>query len=343
MAQREFEIIQSHFKSSGLGFTKPGVDLGIGDDGALLSLSHGNQMVVSMDLLAQGVHFPHNAIPELIAKRALAVNISDLAAMGAEPLCFTLGLSLPDADTAWLEAFSQGLLDCALHYQCPLAGGDLVKGDLLLAIQVQGVVPQGQALLRSGAAPGDLIYVTGNLGDAAAALEVFKSYSSHDNSNDLEPVLITDKLSVKHRDYFINAFYQPTARIEAGIALRNIASSAIDVSDGLLSDFTHIAQASGVGAEIDVDQLPLSGPLIACIESAHRKRLALSGGDDYELCFTVAPGLCTQAEDALAGLNIPVTRIGEVVSGDKLSCLNSLGEPISVVAKGFDHFAQEPA
>ena len=343
MAHCEFEIIESYFKSSGLSFEKPGVDLGIGDDGALLSIDQDNQLVVSMDLLAQGVHFPENAIPELIAKRALAVNLSDLAAMGAEPLCFTLGLSLTDADPAWLEAFSQGLLDYALQYQCPLAGGDLVKGNLLVAIQVHGIVPTGQALKRSGAAPGHLIYVTGTLGDGAAALEVLNNYSSIDDSGEIEPVLRLDKLSVQYRDYFINAFYQPSARIAAGIALRNIASSAIDLSDGLLSDFNHIAKASGVGAEIDVDQLPLSEPMAVCIEPAHQKRLALSGGDDYELCFTVAPDHCAQAEDELARLNIAATRIGEVVSGDKISCLNSLGEPISVAVKGFDHFAQEPA
>jgi len=258
MAQQEFEIIENYFKNSGLCFETAGVDVGIGDDCAVLSLDPQQQLAVSMDLLQEGVHFPESAIPELIAQRALAVNLSDLAAMGAEPLCFTLGLSLPEADETWLEAFSRGLLKSAKQYNCPLVGGDLIRGNLHLAIQVHGQFPIGQGLLRTGARPGDLIYVTGSLGDGAAALALLGSFSgfiyqgngksANNEKTDKKPdqeIIDKTSLSLSQRDYLINAFYCPVPRIEAGIALRGIASSAIDVSDGLLSDVGQLIRASG--------------------------------------------------------------------------------------------------
>ncbi|MBL4820428.1 MAG: thiamine-phosphate kinase [Gammaproteobacteria bacterium] len=341
MAQLEFEIIEHYFKDSGLCFESAGVDLGIGDDCALISVDPQQQLAMSMDLLQEGVHFPKNAIPELIAQRALAVNLSDLAAMGAEPLCFTLGLSLPDAEPAWLEAFSQGLLKSATRYGCPLVGGDLIRGNLHLAIQVQGQIPRGQATLRSGARPGHLVYVTGCLGDGAAALALFDVYDSVDPPKSDLNVLNRTKLSAKHRDYFINAFYRPVARIDVGIALRGIATAAIDISDGLLSDIGHVARASGVGVEIDVGQLPFSDSFEACVNESCRQDMALSGGDDYELCFTVAPEQCAQVEDALAKLDVPVTRVGEIVTGDHIICLDSLGEAVQVDYHGYSHFSEE--
>ena len=344
MAQQEFEIIENYFKDSGLCFEKTGVDFGIGDDCALLSVDPNQQLAISMDLLQEGVHFPENAIPELIAQRALSVNLSDLAAMGAEPLCFTLGLSLSDADPAWLEVFSLGLLKTATRYNCPLVGGDLIRGNLHLAIQVNGQVPKGRSLTRSGARPGHLIYVTGYLGDGAAALALLDSFAGSDVIGSADPsenYKDSKNLSIQHRDYLINAFYCPSPRIEAGIALRGIASAAIDVSDGLLSDAGHILKASNTGAEIDVEQLPLSESLKNFVLESHQKRLALSGGDDYELCFTVPPENCTQAEDVLAQIDVPVTRIGEIVTGSQLKCLDSLGEPLSVDYQGYNHFSQE--
>jgi thiamine-monophosphate kinase len=344
MAQSEFEIIENYFKDSGLCFEKSGVDFGIGDDCALLSLDPSQQLAVSMDLLQEGVHFPESAIPELIAQRALAVNLSDLAAMGADPLCFTLGLSLPEAEPAWLEAFSLGLLKMATRYQCPLVGGDLIRGNLHLAIQVQGQLPTGQGIHRNGARPGHVIYVTGCLGDGAAGLALINSFSgfegmdSHDSGNKfVDP----KHLSILDRDFLINAFYCPEPRIEAGIALRNIASAAIDISDGLLSDAGHIIKASGVGAEIHVDHLPYSKAFLDYVVEDHRHHLALNGGDDYELCFTVPPELCAQAEDALAKIKMPVSRIGEVVAGDQIDCLNSLGEVCSFDSEGYMHFKKE--
>lgn len=344
MTQLEFEIIENYFKGSGLCFEKTGVDFGIGDDCALLSADPNQQLAVSMDLLQEGVHFPESAIPELIAQRALAVNLSDLAAMGAEPFCFSLGLSLPEADPTWLDAFSRGLLKCAKRYNCPLIGGDLIRGNLYLAIQVHGQVPKGQGLLRSGARPGHMIYVTGYLGDGAAALALLNSYAGLDalDSGRSSDILIENKnLPIQQRDYLINAFYCPSPRIEAGIALRGIASAAIDVSDGLLSDTGHILKASGVGAEIDVDQLPLSEPFMSFVVESQRKRLALCGGDDYELCFTVPPERCAMAEDALLQLDVPVTRIGEIVPGDQIKCLDSLGEELVFDYQGYSHFSHE--
>ena len=223
MAQLEFKLIQQYFNQSQLAFTRVGVDLGIGDDCALLSPSHDKQLAISTDLLVENVHFPKKADPRLVAHRALAVNLSDLAAMGADPLCFTLGLSLPEPDPRWLEGFSQGLAECASHYQCPLVGGDLVQGELVISIQVHGQVPVNSAIQRSGARPGDGIYVTGTLGDAAIAVQF------------LQGKLHRSEFSAADYEYFMDRYYQPVPRLEAGIALRNIASSCIDISDGLLA------------------------------------------------------------------------------------------------------------
>ncbi|MFM1895717.1 MAG: hypothetical protein RLZZ385_791 [Pseudomonadota bacterium] len=339
--QREFDIIHKYFREAGIGFAKPGVDLGIGDDCALLSIPPERQLALSMDLLQEGVHFPENAIPQLIAHRALAVNLSDLAAAGAEPLCFTLGLSVPSADATWLEAFSRGLLEAARRYDCPLAGGDLIHGTLTIAIQVQGTLPRGKALLRSTAQPGDLVYVTGTLGDAAVALSVFARLSDGDTPATGDLLEGAAKPSVAQRDFFIHRFYQPTARLAAGIALRDYASSCIDLSDGLLSDLTHIVEDSGVGVELDVDQLPYSAAMLAVVSPDNRRRAALCGGDDYELCFSVPPEKCAAMEAALGELQVPIKRIGEIISGSGIRCLDSLGEPVEVDCRPFSHFPEQ--
>ena len=342
MLNQEFEIIARYFRDSGLDFARAGVELGNGDDGAIVSVPAGQQLVLSTDMLTEGRHFPRQANPELIANRALAVNLSDLAAMGADPLCFTLGLSLPRNDAAWLEAFSDGLLKLARHFDCPLVGGDLIRGDLHLAVQVCGLVSSGKALLRSGAKPGHLVYVSGTLGDAAVALSLFDEVDAHAQSSQQEGgIFLHKKLKSRHRDHFINAFYKPMPRIELGILLRDLASAAIDISDGLLADLQHILQASNSGAEIDIDQIPLSEAMTHCIVEEKRLPLALTGGDDYELCFTVPPENCNRLEELTTSLGVPITRIGEIVTGDALVCLDNYGEPVEFADKGFDHFKQE--
>lgn len=338
MAQLEFEIIEKYFKSSGLCFERTGLDLGIGDDCALLSLDPAQQLAVSMDILQEGVHFPESSIPGLIAQRALAVNLSDLAAMGAEPLGFTLGLSLPSADPVWLDAFSRGLMESALKFQCPLIGGDLIRGNLHITIQVHGQVPRGQALLRSGAKPGDLVYVTGNLGNAAAALALFDVHAKTDTPEVTATLFQKKRLSAQNRDYFIKAFYQPEPRIAVGVAIRGIVSAAIDLSDGLLGDLGHITEDSNVGAEIDIPQLPLSRAMKECVAPDQQVRLALTGGDDYELCLTVDPQRCEELEAAVSALEVPLTRIGEIVSTHGIICLDAQGEPVDPGGHSYSHF-----
>lgn len=341
MAQLEFEIIRRYFKESGLAFAKPGVDLGIGDDCALLSPDPDQQLALSMDLLLEGVHFPSHALPELIAYRALAVNLSDLAAMGAMPLCFTLGLSLPKADSLWLDAFSKGLLASAIQYQCPLVGGDLVRGDLSIAIQVHGQLPRGKAVLRSTARVGDQVYVTGTLGDAAVALAVLASIVDKNLPSDLTSGLSRSAFTATHRDYFINRFYRPTPRLQAGVLLRDYATAMLDVSDGLLGDLGQICTASAVGAVIEVSRLPFSAAMLACVNIEQRQQAALSGGDDYELCFTVPESRCHDMEQSLSDLGLPVTRIGVIIAGDSVLCVDDNGEALQVGGAGYSHFTGE--
>jgi len=341
MSQSEFAIIEKYFRDSGLCFESQGIDLAIGDDCALVSLDENEQLAMSMDLLQEGVHFPVEAVPELLGQRALAVNLSDLAAIGAEPMCFTLGLSMPEADETWLEAFSAGLLKMAERFNCPLIGGDLIRGTLQMAIQVQGRVPRGEALLRSNARPGDLVYVTGTLGDAAAALALFKRLDIAKEEAESDSTFVKNKLPARHRDHLINAFYCPEPRVAVGSAIRGLASAAIDISDGLLSDLGHIVTASGVGAELDVAQLPLSETMQECVVEEQRSELALSGGDDYELCFTVPPVHCQAVEEAVAALEVPLTRVGEIVTGEGVQCLDNFGEPMILRRTGYSHFSED--
>lgn len=339
MAQREFEIIRQYFRDAGSGIQREDVALGIGDDCALLDPPPDQQLAISLDLLQEGVHFPVAAVPALVGHRALAVNLSDLAAMGAEPWCFTLGLSLPRADALWLEGFSTGLLALARQFNCPLVGGDLIRGVLHIAIQVQGLVPRGRALLRSTARPGDLIYVTGTLGDAAAGLALVTALTTGKNAS--ASTLAPASLTPAQRDFLINRFYQPSPRIEAGIQLRDFATACIDLSDGLLNDLGHIVEDSQVGAELDIEQLPYSPALLACTTEAQRRQAALGGGDDYELCFTVAPDRYHDMERQLAQRQIPVRRIGEIVTGHGIRCLDSRGDPVALDTAPFQHFPEE--
>ena len=339
MASDEFDIIRRYFSRPELSFAVPGVPLAIGDDCALLQPSRGFEVAVSLDMLVEGVHFLPDGDPFQLGQRTLLVNLSDLAAMGARPLCFTLALSLPRSDEHWLARFSAGLARVAAAHHCPLVGGDLTAsaptvagraGPLCLCVQVHGEVPAGAALRRSGARVGDAICVTGTLGDAAAGLRVLRDGA-------------WPELTLPLREILVQAFHMPQSRVHAGMALRGLASAAIDLSDGLASDLEHILQASGVGARVDVDELPLSEALCAAMAPESRLELALGGGDDYELCFTAPPRQLQAVHTVLAALGTPVRRIGEIVAGGSLQWCRA-GTPMALKVRGYNHFgnAGEP-
>jgi thiamine-monophosphate kinase len=307
------------------------VQLGIGDDCALLESDATQSLAVTSDMLVEGRHFFANANPEWLGHKALAVNLSDLAAMGAKPIGFTLALALPDANAAWLAQFSQGLFRLAQQWQCPLIGGDTTQGPLAICITALGHVPAGAAIQRSGAQVGDDIWVSGTLGDARFALGALRSEWPLDPSS-LENVL--------------PRMHQPEPRIALGMQLRGIASSALDVSDGLLGDLRHILKASQVNAEVLIDQLPIS-PTLAEQTQGLRRQCVAKGGDDYELCFT-APTSKRIALESLSTALLPLTRIGCITSasngteptlilrdanGNQLTAADSM-----LLMQSFDHF-----
>lgn len=299
-----------------------GVSLGIGDDCALLVPPAGKAIATTIDTLVAGNHFPDNADPELIAERALRVNLSDMAAIGGEALWFTLALTLPSADARWLESFARGLFQAAEQFNCALVGGDTTRGPLSITIQVMGAVELNRALLRGNARPGDLIYVTGTLGDAAAAVAVIKSRL---------------KVGKADFDYLMSHYYRPLPRLKEGRALTGIASAAIDVSDGLLADLGHICKASGVGAVVDWERVPVSEALSELAGLDQVQEWALSGGDDYQLCFTVPPAQAPQVNALIQQGRLPAHVIGEIVRGDGVSCRYQ-GEALSLNKKGYQHF-----
>lgn len=306
MPSSEFLLIARYFSSLGRGAA---VDLSVGDDCAVLRLQPGERLATSTDTLVVGVHFPADAFPEDIGFRAVAVAVSDLAAMGARPIGMTLALTLPEADDFWLNAFSNGLAAAVAAFDIPLVGGDTTRGPLTITVQVMGALPPDSMLVRSGARAGDSLCVSGTLGDAAAALAFLR--------DEWQP-------EAEQAEFLLGRFYRPQARLELGAALLGTASSAIDISDGLLADAGHIAAASGVGLSIDPALLPLSKAL-QCHPSSEQALLwALAGGDDYELCFTLA-----------AEHPVPpgCTRIGEVRPGSGVDC----GMDVDI-APGYRHF-----
>lgn len=318
----EFNVIRRFFEEP---FTEhfsnnENVDLGIGDDCALLNLCGTDQLATSVDTLVAGVHFLESAPADKIAQRALRVNLSDLAAMGAEPIGFTLALTLPEENEAWLQAFSSGLLSCAKEFDIPLVGGDTTRGPLSITVQVMGKVPVGKALIRSGAKVGDTVYVSGALGAAAAALPLLEETSLTSDESEL-----------------LDQYYQPHPALKLGIALRGIATAAIDISDGLLADLGHICQRSNVAAEIDWQRIPLLNALKNCSDKAAIQKCALAGGDDYQLCFTAPEGLNSEVE----GFNIfPVGKIMSKVPEDKANAVTVIesGIPLQFSEAGYRHF-----
>ena len=313
----EFDLIERFF-------TRPAqrATVGVGDDCAVFDVGAGMQLATSSDMLVEGRHFLSTVLPERLGHKALAVNLSDLAACGATPVAFTLALALPRVDSAFLEGFSRGLLALADAHGCELIGGDTTQGPLNICITVFGEVPRGQALLRSGARAGDDIYVSGTVGDARLALEVFRA---------------THALSGEDFERARRAMELPQPRVELGQALRGIASSAIDVSDGLLGDLSHILRRSGVGAVIEADLLPRSEVMKA--QPLPLQRLCtLAGGDDYELVFTAPADRAAAVADAAAQAKVPVTRIGRIRSEPGLALIDVQGRPIDNSFGSFDHF-----
>lgn len=316
----EFELIRTFFARQPIA--RADVLVGIGDDAAVFQAPPGMQTVITSDMLVAGVHFFVDADPLSVGHKALAVNLSDLAAMGAEPAWFTLALSLPDADAAWLTQFSEGVFGLARRYDAQLIGGDTVRGPLTIAITACGLVPQGKALLRAGARPGDQIYVTGELGDAGLALLHAQGQLS---------LAEADGLAVADR------LIRPMPRIDAGIRLRDLATSMIDISDGLLADLGHVLTASEVGARIVRDTVPLS-----TVYRAHLAHvgwdIALANGDDYELCFTVPASRC--GELAKLAVDCKLTHIGEITATPGLHVFDTAGKRHHTENAGHDHFGR---
>lgn len=295
----EFDIIERFFNRPCAHAT---VLKAIGDDGAVLRVPPDYDLVVSMDTLVAGRHFPLSAAPGDIARRAFCTSLSDLAAMGAQPAWFTLGLTLPEADTLWLREFSQALLAMADHYQCDLVGGDTTQGPLTITLQCHGLVQAGKVLSREAARVGDSVFVTGTLGDGAAALAVLEDKAQWGNHPEENPAV----------RYLLRRFYQPEPQIAAGLLLVDYIDVAIDISDGLLADLGHIARASGVDITVDTEKIPLSP---ACKKVAGEQALpyALSGGDDYQLAFTVAAAQKPAIQALMQRGELPATEIGRVL------------------------------
>ena len=292
--------------------------LGIGDDAALLQPPAGMQLVVAMDTLNSGVHFPPETAPADIGWKALAVNLSDLAAMGALPAWCTLSLSLPEANGEFVDGFLDGFLALASQHDLALVGGDTTCGPLSICVAVHGFIEPGQALRRDGARAGDDLWVSGTLGDAAAALSQWQSGGA------IDPTL---RMRLD----------RPTPRVSLGHVLRGIATSCIDVSDGLLADLGHVCKASGVGALVDVDALPASPTLRSGFDAEARRLLQATGGDDYELCFT-APATSREAVIEAASTHAPVARIGRIVAGRGVSAVDAQGVAWQPSVAGFRHF-----
>jgi thiamine-monophosphate kinase len=314
----EFDLIARFFSRPS---RRRDVLLGVGDDAALLEVPAGRALVAATDTLVEGRHFLTGAPPRSVGHQALAVNLSDLAAMGADPAWALLSLSLPEANEDWLQEFADGLYSLAEAHDVDLVGGDTVRGPLVVTIEALGFVEPALALKRSGARPGDLLYVSGWPGEAAAGLESLRSGGSMAASD----------------DRLVRRYLFAEPRLDLGRALRGRASAAMDVSDGLLGDLRKLCAASGVGAHLDLDALPIS-PALASRHARHEcEAFVLGGGDDYELLFTLPPDRAAQVESELRG-SIALTRIGEICAGHGVGCMRG-GVAVDVDGRGYDHFA----
>ena len=315
----EFDLIKRYF-------TRPNRDviLGIGDDAALLQPTRGMALVVSTDMLVEGTHFFSNAEPRLLGKKTLAVNLSDMAAMGATPRWATLAAALPKVNPGWIKKFAQGFFEIADEFGVELIGGDTTRGPLTLCVQIMGEVPPGLALRRDSAKVGDDVWVSGTVGDAALALAHY-----HEKI----------KLDPRSLAFCAARLHAPTPRVTLGKSLRGIAHSAIDISDGLLADLNHILESSGVAAEIDLAKIPQSAAMQGYAQTTVAQQARLSGGDDYELCFTAAQDNQNKIKALARKLNLPLTRIGVIKFGKGLKVTNEAGKTLKLPKLGYDHFA----
>jgi thiamine-monophosphate kinase len=319
MALSEFQLIADYFTRQAV--RRADVALGIGDDAALLRVPAGQCLAVSIDTLVEGVHFLPDIAPADLGYRALAVNLSDLAAMGAQPAWATLALTMPRVDESWLAQFSAGFFALAQPHRVQLVGGNTTRGPLSISVQVHGFVPEEQALKRSGARPGDLIFVTGTLGDAAIGLQA---------------ALRKITVAPEHVQFAAQRWLRPSPRVAEGLALRGVASACIDISDGLLADLGHVCAASLVGARITVEDTPVS----TLFNSAGQGdwTLPLCAGDDYELCFTAAPERRAYVEELFRAFACGVTCIGVIESAPGVRCEMHDGRAFVPAQRGYDHF-----
>ncbi len=317
MSLGEFDIIARYFRRNG---GRSDVLLGIGDDAAVVAPPPDRRLVVALDTLVEGVHFPAGTTAADIGYRALAVNLSDLAAMGAVPSWMTLSLSLGESDARWLEGFSSGLFELAQRFDVALIGGDTVKGPLVISVQIAGLVETDRWLTRSGARPGDLVYVSGTPGEAAAGLALIQR---------------GDNGSSTAAEHLLQRFLRPEPRVALGRQLRPFATAAMDVSDGLLADLDKLCAASGCGAQIDIDRLPASAAMRECFDASAAIDFTLAGGDDYELLFTAAPGDAARVPSSC-------TCIGRIEAEAGVTCSRG-GRPFDPQRRGYDHFSAKDA
>lgn len=315
----EFGLIEKYFTRP-----TPSVTLGVGDDAALLAVSPGMELAISTDMLVAGTHFFPDTDPRKLGWKTLAVNVSDLAAMGAQPRWATLAIALPLAGESWLAAFADGFFKCATQFGVELIGGDTTRGPLNLSVTILGEVPKHQALRRDAARPGDDIWVSGTLGGAALGLAA------------LQNKVQLDEADLAH---CLRALETPQPRVALGLALRGIAHAAIDISDGLLADLGHILECSQAGATVDSGALPVATELESFLKHDWARQCLLAGGDDYELCFTADPERESEIADIGEKLGLQLTRIGHVDKGSQLQLMDVDGKPIETGRTGYDHFA----
>ncbi len=317
----EFELIRRYFARTG---RDPSIVLGIGDDGAIVRPDADRELVIVIDTMVEGVHYPADLDPSDIGYRAVAVNLSDIAAMAARPRWMTLALTLAGDDARWLDGFSRGLFEAADEFSVPLIGGDTTRGDqTVITAQISGDVLPSKALRRSGAKPGDDIYVTGTPGDAAAGLALWQA----------------NNVRNENQRQLLRRFARPTPRVALAAKLAAHASAAIDVSDGLFADIEKLLVASGAGGVIELDDLPLSAPLVAVYGKESALELALGGGDDYEIAFTAAPAEAQSIAELATRFSVAVSKIGIVTKGDALQCVRA-GQEFAYRHAGYRHFAE---
>ena len=331
MSESEFDIIKTYFSLVGASLDKPDwLIAGIGDDAAVINPHSKEQLLISVDTLNAGIHFPDSTLPADIGYKALAVNISDIAAMGGKPIWFTLAISLPSVDHDWLKSFCTGLSEIATQHNLKLVGGDTTKGPLSITIQIAGQAPAKQSLKRSGANVGDDVYVTGTLGDAAAGLKLLQ---------------LDQEIFDSHHHKLIDRLNRPSPRVEVGLALRELATACIDISDGLSGDLGHILEASRdandiLGAEVDIENIPLSESLQQSgLTVEAQNGFALHGGDDFELCFTAPESERAVIETISQQVGCRITNIGKIIQERGLFAKDKKQRK-AIIKTGFDHFGE---